>query len=107
MKQMKSTALRGTIVLLIALVVSIPAAVVFIEQWEQTKFVKGEGVTRTGTLGDYFEGIKGTFDHPPFFVPIFVPILGKIFGFKEVQDIINHYFKAPEDVLGAFNIALP
>ena len=31
----------------------------------------------------------------------------KIFGFNEVQDIINHYFKAPEDVLAAFNISLP
>jgi hypothetical protein len=97
MKQMKSTALRGTIVLLIALVVSIPAAVVFIEQWEQTRFVKGEGVTRTGTLGDYFEGIKGTFDHPPFFVPIFVPILGKIFGFKgPIYDPPYYLFEGKE-----------
>ncbi len=30
----------------------------------------------------------------------------KIFGFKEVQDIINHYFKDPETVLKAFGISL-
>lgn len=29
----------------------------------------------------------------------------KIFGFKEVQDVINHYFKAPEAVLDAFGIS--
>jgi flagellar protein FlaI len=28
----------------------------------------------------------------------------KIFGFKEVQDIVNHYFKDPENVLTAFGI---
>jgi flagellar protein FlaI len=31
----------------------------------------------------------------------------RIFGFKEVQDIINHYFKDPDGVLKAFNISLP
>ena len=31
----------------------------------------------------------------------------KIFGFKEVQDIINHYFKSPELVLESFGIKLP
>jgi hypothetical protein len=31
----------------------------------------------------------------------------RIFGFKEVQDIINHYFKDPDGVLKAFNIGLP
>jgi flagellar protein FlaI len=30
----------------------------------------------------------------------------KIFGFKDVQDIINHYFKDPESVLKAFGISL-
>ena len=30
-----------------------------------------------------------------------------IFGFKEVQDIINHYFKNPEAVLASFGISLP
>lgn len=31
----------------------------------------------------------------------------KIYGFKEVQDVINHYFKDPEGVLAAFNVSLP
>ncbi len=31
----------------------------------------------------------------------------KIYGFKEVQDVINHYFKDPEGVLAAFNLSLP
>jgi flagellar protein FlaI len=30
----------------------------------------------------------------------------KIFGFKEVQDIINHYFKDSESVLSSFGIPL-
>lgn len=30
----------------------------------------------------------------------------KIFGFTEVQDVINHYFKDPEAVLKSFNISL-
>lgn len=30
----------------------------------------------------------------------------KIFGFKEVQDIINHYFKTPESVLQSFGISI-
>ena len=29
----------------------------------------------------------------------------KIFGFKEVQDIVNHYFKDPQAVLASFGIA--
>ena len=31
----------------------------------------------------------------------------KIFGFKEIQDVINHYFKSPEMVLQSFGISLP
>ena len=79
---MKSTALRGITLLLVTLLISLPAAVVFVKQWEPTTFVKGPGVTRAGTVGEYFEGLKGTFDDPPFYLPIFVTVVGKIFGFK-------------------------
>lgn len=79
---MKSTAFRGIVLLVIALLVSLPAAVAFIKQWGPTLFVKGPGVTRVGTVGEYFEGIKGTFDDPPSHIPVFIPLMGKIFGLE-------------------------
>jgi hypothetical protein len=79
---MKSTALRGILVLVVTLAVSIPAAAVFVSQWEPTKFGIGEGVTKKGTVGEYFEELKGTFDDPPWYTPVFVTLLGKIFGFR-------------------------
>ena len=61
---MKRTAIRGILVLLLTLLVSSPAAIAFIRQWQPDVIVKGAGVTRTGKLSEYFPGIKGTANDP-------------------------------------------
>lgn len=65
---MKSIALRGIIVLLIVFLISLPAAKAFIEQFKPDIFVKGPGVTKTGKLSEYFDGIKGTPQDPTYYL---------------------------------------
>jgi len=63
----KNPAFRGILILLLVLLVSSPAAVAFVRQWRPDVIVKGPGVTRTGKLSEYFEGIKGTANDPDYY----------------------------------------
>lgn len=65
---MRSPALRGILVLLLAGVISSPAAIAFVRQWQPDVIVKGPGVTRVGKLSEYFAGIKGTTNDPDYYL---------------------------------------
>jgi hypothetical protein len=60
--------IRGILVLLLVLLVSVPAAIAFIRQWQPDVIVKGPGVVKTGKLSEYFEGIKGTANDPDYYL---------------------------------------
>jgi hypothetical protein len=59
---------RGILVLLLVAVISSPAAIAFIRQWQPDMIVKGSGVTRVGKLSEYFAGIKGTANDPDYYL---------------------------------------
>lgn len=65
---MRGTALRGILVLLLVGLISSPAAIGFIRQWQPDLIVKGPGVTRVGKLSEYFAGIKGTTSDPDYYL---------------------------------------
>ncbi len=65
---MTSTAWRGILVLLLVAALSSPAAIAFVRQRQPDTIVKGLGVTRTGKLSDYFEGIRGTANDPDYYL---------------------------------------
>lgn len=65
---MRSPALRGILVLLLVGVISSPAAIAFVRQWQPDVIVKGPGVTRVGKLSEYFAGIKGTTNDPDYYL---------------------------------------
>ena len=65
---MRSPMIRGILVLLLVAVISSPAAVAFIRQWQPDVIVKGPGVARTGKLSEYFGGIKGTANDPDYYL---------------------------------------
>ena len=65
---MKNPKIRGILVLLLVAVISAPAAVAFIRQWQPDVIMKGPGVTRTGKLSEYFAGIKGTANDPDYYL---------------------------------------
>jgi len=64
----KNPKIRGILVLLLVAVISAPAAVAFIRQWQPDVIMKGPGVTRTGKLSEYFAGIKGTANDPDYYL---------------------------------------
>jgi len=55
-------------VLLLVGVISSPAAIAFVRQWQPDVIVKGPGVTRVGKLSEYFAGIKGTTNDPDYYL---------------------------------------
>lgn len=65
---MKSPMTSGILVLLLVAVISSPAAIAFIRQWQPDMIVKGSGVTRVGKLSEYFAGIKGTANDPDYYL---------------------------------------
>jgi predicted deacylase len=60
--------LRGITVLLAVIMISLPAAIAFKKQWVPDTFVRGPGVTRTGTLSEYFDGLRGTVQEVPYYL---------------------------------------
>ena len=60
--------IRGILLLLLVAVISSPAAIAFIRQWQPDVIVKGPGVARVGKLSEYFAGIKGTANDPDYYL---------------------------------------
>lgn len=51
---------RATLLLILAVLYTTPAAIAFIKQWREEPIVRGPGVTKQVMLNDYYEGLKGT-----------------------------------------------
>lgn len=51
---------RAVVLLVLAVLYTIPAAIAFVKQWQVEPIVRGPGVTKQVMLSDYYPGLKGT-----------------------------------------------